>query len=141
MSNVSPQRPSALGVDLTPLAPRPRLARLDGDESSPTLDALGHLHAFIEDNWDALYAACRTDADRTRLAALQGWARDAYLTAIDQGFQADASTVAQLSRDIAAATRAIGGQLVALKDITAGLALLATAVKLAAGVAGVVTTL
>lgn len=122
-------------------APADRTDATSTAGSTPTLDAIGNLHFFIEDNWDALFAECRTDDERSRMQELQGWARDAYLQALADGLDLSADVVDQLASNLDAVTEQIDGHLVVLEDISKAFAVLTKAVKFAAKVAGVVTAL
>ena len=89
----------------------------------------------LENNFDDLYAAAKTDDDRTDLRHRLTAARDAYWMAVDRGLKDHNQFVNDLADDLVAQNRALAAQIKSLKDFTTFLDIATEAVKLAASIA------
>jgi len=100
------------------------------------LDAVHDTYRLLDDHFDEVYAACQTDAQRAQLRALHASARDAYWKAIADGLHDNNQVVQDIQRDLADATGRIRQQLQTLQDVTAVLAVMTEAVRLAGALVG-----
>ena len=108
----------------------------DGEPPNAALAAVHDTYRLLDDNFDALYTACTTDAARATLRALHASARDAYWKAIADGLHDDNLVVQGIRRDLVQATARIQDQLATLVDVTAVLSMLTDAVRLAGALVG-----
>lgn len=110
-----------------------------GDTAPDGSSALGAVHdtyRLLDDHFDEIYAACRTDADRARLRALHASARDAYWKAIADGLHDDNLVVQDIRRDLATANARIQEQLATLEEVADLLRAMTEAVRLAGALVG-----
>ena len=106
------------------------------DPSGEALAAVHDTYRLLDDHFDEVYAACRTDASRAELRALHASARDAYWKAVAGGLHDDNLVVQGIRRDLAAVNARIEGQLATLEEVAAVLRLLTEAVRLAGALVG-----
>lgn len=105
-------------------------------DGSSALDAVHDTYRLLDDHFDAIYAACRTDAERAQLRALHASARDAYWKAVADGLHDDNLVVQDIRRDLATATARIGEQLATLQEVADLLGAMTEAVRLAGALVG-----
>lgn len=90
---------------------------------------------FFEDNFQALYAAAATPADRDAVRAQYVAAKDAYWTALARGLADSGDFVDSLAKKLRAANTAMANSLTGLGNLAAFLKIAAEAVTLAAAIA------
>ena len=105
-------------------------------DGGAALDAVHDTYRLLDDHFDDIYAACRTDAERAQLRALHASARDAYWKAIADGLHDDNLVVQDIRRDLADATARIDEQLATLEEVTDVLRAMTEAVRLAGALVG-----
>ena len=105
------------------------------DPNDPAFLQIKKTYRTLEDNYDDLYAECKTDDQRSAFRQLHSSARDAYWKAIADGLDDDNVLVKQFTDELKSTNKAIQASLSSLKDIVAFLKQVTEAVKLAAAIA------
>lgn len=103
--------------------------------AASNLAAIKKTYRLVDESFDAVYARCKTDAQRRRLTECRDAARDAYWAAIAANLADNHGLVAELTGELREANAAIAAKLEDLRDVTEFLARLTRAVKLAAALA------
>jgi hypothetical protein len=101
------------------------------NNSADIVETIRINYSQLDDNRDAIFAACATDAQRAQFRALFAAAREAYFDALDKAFDVNNPTVQTLTQQLDTTNKDIQGQVTALKDVVAFLNTVAAAVKLA----------
>lgn len=107
--------------------------------TDPTsMDAIEDTWFILRDNYDDAQQAMPEKADRAKLLKKRDLARDAYYAAIDKQFDEQDEFIKKSKKELTAATADMKKELASLKNIAAVLEAVASAVKLAATLAGIV---
>ena len=105
------------------------------DPADPAFAEIKKTYNALDDNYDELYAGCKTDDQRAALRQLHSSARDVYWKAIADGIDDDNALVRQFTGELKDTNKQIQDALGELKDIAAFLTLATEAVKLAGAIA------
>jgi hypothetical protein len=99
------------------------------------LKSIADLSNFLDKNFNALYAQCTTDDQRTNLRSVCSAARDAYWAAVAKSLTDNNPTVDKLTKSLNDTNAQVQAQLGNIKDIVAYINLCTNAVQLAASLA------
>lgn len=98
------------------------------------LSAVEATYLLAERNFDRLYAAAATAADKKRVRALHASARDAYWKAVRESLEDANPVVVSIQAELTAANRNLKRSLEDLQDFAQALGFLTEAVKLAGSI-------
>jgi len=104
-------------------------------DESPLLSEIKQTYFRLDDDFDEIYAACKTDDQRAALRSLHASARDAFWKAVAEILDDHNPFVMSIYNDLKKSNTSIKKMLDNLKDIVAFLKLATEAVRLAAALA------